>query len=258
VKSSPKISIVIPSYNKVGFVDRTLRSIFDQKYPSLEVIIQDGGSTDGTLSVVKNYSRKYPKLIKWESGKDKGQLDAINNGFRKATGDIYAYINADDVYERNAFSKVAESYKENPGVLWFAGRGKVIDGKGREIAKVVTKYKNLLLSLKSFPFLLVTNFLMQPSVFITKKAFRKYGPFTGTSDFVMEYALWLKLGRVQMPVVINRFLSGFRIEPSSKTSRMYKKVLAEDRSVVRRYTKNLLVLVLHDLHNSGRTLFIKD
>ena len=75
----PKFSIVIPSYNKVRFIGQTLDSIVDQKYLNLEVIIQDGGSTDGTLEIIEEFARKYPNIIKYESKKDKGQLDAINN-----------------------------------------------------------------------------------------------------------------------------------------------------------------------------------
>src|SRR3989344_6933690 len=88
----PKISIVIPSYNAVQYIEHTLRSILDQKYPSLEIIVQDGGSTDGTLNIIKKYAKKYPRILKFESKKDKGQADAINKGMKKTTGEIVTYI----------------------------------------------------------------------------------------------------------------------------------------------------------------------
>ena len=125
----PKISIVIPSYDKVRYIKKTLDSIFDQKYENLEVIIQDGGSTDGSLEIINSYLKKYPRIIKLESKKDNGQLDAINKGLRKTNGDIITFINADDMYENEAFKTIANYYIGNPNVLWFVGKGIVINNK---------------------------------------------------------------------------------------------------------------------------------
>ncbi len=249
---NPLISVVIPSFNKVKYIGQTLESIVNQKYSNLEVIIQDGGSTDGTLGIIQECAQKYPKVIKFESRKDKGQLDAINTGLGKATGDILTYINADDVYLSGALSEISKMYISNSSALWFAGRGKVINSNGREIAKIVTCYKNFLLSLNSKIYLLITNYLMQPSVFVTKKAWEKFGPFTGTSDFVTEYDLWLKITSHKMPVVTDKYLSGFRVEPSTITKTMTEKLLSEDEKVVKKYTGNIIILFLHMLHNYGR------
>jgi len=248
----PKISIVIPSFNKAKFIGLTLESIVSQNYPGLEIIIQDGGSTDGTLEIIKEFAKKYSKNIQWESRKDKGQLDAINKGMKKANGEILTYINADDIYPQGAFSEVAELYSANSEAYWFAGRGKVINANGGQIAKFATWYKNLLLSLNSTFYLLVTNYLMQPSVFITRKAWNKFGPFTGTTGFITEYDMWLKIARHQMPVVSNKYLSNFRIEPSTITKRNTNKLLSEDEKIIRKHTSNLLIIGLHKLHNYAR------
>lgn len=249
---SPKISIVIPSFNKVRFIRQTLDSIFKQSYTNFEVIVQDGDSTDGTVEIIKQFARKFPKHIRWESNKDGGQLDAINKGFGKTNGEILTYINADDTYENGAFNEVVKLYLSNPVALWFAGRGKVINSSGREIARGVTWYKNLLLSLNSGFYLLVINYLMQPSVFITREAWKKFGPFTGTSEFVTEYDMWLKIAKCRMPVVSDKYLSSFRIEPSTITKTRTKKLLSEDEKIVRKYTKDSMSLLLHTLHNRGR------
>ena len=249
-----KISVVIPSYNKVKYVRQTLDSIFLQKYPNLEVIIQDGGSTDGTLKIIKEFAKKYPRIIKWESKGDKGQLDAINKGFGEAGGDILTFINADDVYEKEAFDSVAEAYSKNQSALWFVGRGVVMDEKGKEIARAITLYKNLLLLINKYCLLLITNYLMQPSVFIARGAYEEYGPFNGTKNFITEYDLWLKLGIIQMPVIINKNLSVFRIESSTKTKRMYNEILKEDERLINRYSNNRFILSFHKLHNLGRIL----
>lgn len=248
----PRISIVIPSFNKAKYIGITLDSIFTQKYENLEVIIQDGGSTDGTVNIIKSFAKKYP--ISWSSKKDDGQFDAIGAGLKKATGTILTYINADDVYLKNSLKKVAEAFIKNPGANWFAGRGIVIDGGGREIAQPVTAYKNFLLKLSSHSFLLSNNYLIQPSVFFTKEAYRKYGPFSGTRNFITEYEYWLKLGRVSMPVVIDSDIAKFRIENSTKTKRMSKALLREDWRIVKKFTNNPLILTLHAVNNVGRLL----
>ena len=251
----PKISTVIPSFNKAKYIRQTLDSIFLQKYPNLEVIIQDGGSTDGTLKIIKAFAKKYPKEIKWESKKDKGQLDAINKGLSKASGEILAYINADDVYTKEAFCEVAKAYKKNPNVLWFAGRGRIINAKGKEIAKFVTSYKNLFLAFNSFFFLLIVNYLMQPSVFISRKAYKKYGPFTGMKRAVMEYDLWLKLARVSMPVVFDKYLTGFRMSGENISTRYFLEILEADGEIAKKYTNSNVILILHKLHNILRKVW---
>jgi len=252
----PKVSIVVPSFNKVDFIKDTLESIVSQKYPNLEVIIQDGGSTDGTLEVIKKYQKKYPKIFKVESKKDKGQLDAINRGLKKATGEILTFINADDVYEKNAFKMVAEAYIKNKDALWFAGKGRVINREGREIAKIATLYKNFLLKLSNFQFLLITNYIFQPSVFITRRAYKKYGPFTGTKTAVMEYDLWLKLFKVSKPVIIRCYLSSFRLYRGSISTSKVKEMMAEDERIVKKYTSNPFVIFLHRIHNNARFLWV--
>lgn len=249
---SPRISIVIPSYNKHKYIGDTLKSIVAQKYSNLEVIIQDGGSTDGTLEIIKKYIKKYPKIFRFESKKDNGQLDAINKGMKKATGDILAYLNADDTYEKNAFNTIAKAFGRNPEALWFAGRGKVIDSNGYEIARLATKYKNFLLSHASHYSLQITNFLMQPSIFLTKKTYKQFGPFTGTSDFVMEYDLWLRLSQSSKPVIIDTSLSRFRIEPASITKQKTTKLLKEDEKIIKKFTNNKFILFIHKLHNMGK------
>jgi glycosyltransferase involved in cell wall biosynthesis len=224
----PKISVVVPSFNAEKYIGYTLDSILNQKYPNLEVIIQDGASTDVTVEIIKKYAKKYPGII-WESKKDKGQVDAINKGLKKATGEILAFLNADDVYDKNTFGAVAEKYSENPKALWFVGKGKIIDGNGYERSKLVTAYKNLLLKFNNYNFLLTVNYIMQPSVFLNRNAYVKRGPFWGPKNFVMEYDLWLKIGKdILLPL---------------------------DFKIAQKQTHNHLILGLHWLNNLGRRLF---
>jgi glycosyltransferase involved in cell wall biosynthesis len=252
----PKVSIIIPSYNKGKYIKETLQSIVDQNYSNLEVIVQDGGSTDGSVNVIKSYSEKYD-FFKWESKKDKGQVDAINKGLKKATGDLLTYINADDVYEKNALISVVRVYIKHPKALWFAGRGKVIDKSGKEIAKLITIYKNFLLKYNSYNLLLTINYLMQPSVFLTQKAYIKYGSFVGQRGTVMEYDLWLNLGKVQMPILVEGVLSKFRLIKSGISMSEVDKVMAKDYEIARKHTDNQLIIFLHKFHNFGRKILSK-
>lgn len=253
----PKISVVIPSFNKKQYIAGTISSIIAQHYPNFEIIIMDGGSTDGTLGIINKYARKYPRIIKYQSQKDKGQWDAINKGFKMAKGKILAYINADDEYFPGAFSEVEKMYKANVDAFWFAGRGRVIDKTGLRIAKLSTFYKNCLLFLNSRFLLLSTNYLMQPSVFLTRTAYKKFGPFVGHKNFVMEYDLWLKISRQKMPVITNRYLSSFRIEPGTISASVSRELLEQDEMVAKKHTDSPLILFIHKLHNLGRLLVVK-
>lgn len=253
----PKISIIIPSFNKGEYIYETLDSIVNQTYRNFEVIIQDGGSTDDTVRIIKEFHKKFPDIINWVSKKDKGQLDAINKGLKKSKGSILTYINADDVYFPSAFESVAKAYTNSPNSLWFAGRSVVVNKVSKEIAKPVTLYKNMLLPLNRYSLLLIINYLMQPSVFITRKAYEKYGPFTGNEKFIVEYDMWLKLGKVEMPRVIPEALSRFRLEPGTITSTQTDHLLESDLEVVEKYTNNTLILALHKLNNEGRKIVMK-
>jgi glycosyltransferase involved in cell wall biosynthesis len=257
MKQTPKISVIIPSFNKVKFIQATLVSIFDQKYPNLEVVVQDGGSTDGTLEILRKYKKKYPKIIKLESKNDTGQAGAVNTGMNKATGDILTFINADDVYEKGSLQAVSDAYLTNSQALWFVGKGKVIDEGGVEIAKFITWYKNLLLWLNSYKMLLTVNYLIQPSVFITGKCWKKHKTFVGSGKFIMEYDMWLKIGKKEMPITIGKYLSSFRLTQKSFSRNNFDKTLSEDLNIVKKYTKNNIILFFHLFHNFLRKVTIK-
>lgn len=251
----PKISIIIPSLNKGGYIEETLKSIVQQKYPNLELIIQDGGSTDKSLKIIREYSKKYG-WIKYESKKDKGQAKAINKGFKKARGDILTFINADDVYEKGALKRVGDYFIKKPKTLWLAGKGKVIDKKGKEITKCVTAYKNQLLKINNYNLLLIVNYLMQPSVFLSRSVYEKYGGFDTDDKSVMEYKKWLEIGRKKMPTVLDEYLAKFRITENTTSSTLYGVVLANDYKIMTEFTKNPFILFLHKMHNIGRVVML--
>lgn len=275
-ESLPKISIVIPSYNKASYIDATLRSIINQGYPNLEVIIQDGGSEDGTVEIIKRYANKYPGIFQWSSKKDKGQLDAINRGLKKSSGEILTYINADDIYKQSlrpdglkqslrspngdlkkgSLWIVGEYFMKHPDTLWVTGYGDIIDKDGKVISQFVTSYKNTLLDVNKFFLLIIVNFITQPSTFLSRKAYLQFGSFTGTRNYVMEYDLWLKIGRFKMPYIIKKTLSSFRLTADNISSTSARELLKIDNQLVKKYTQNNLLLILHKLHNLGRIFLL--
>lgn len=113
-----KFSIVTPSFNQGQYLEQTIRSVLDQRYEPLEYIVIDGGSTDESVSIIKRYENR---LAYWESEKDRGQVHAINKGLARATGDVFAFINSDDVFLPGAFEGVADYFQEHPDCHWLCG-----------------------------------------------------------------------------------------------------------------------------------------
>src|SRR6185369_5359533 len=124
----PKLSIITPSFNQGRFLEETIRSVLNQGYEPLEYIIIDGGSTDESVDVIKRYEKH---LTYWVSEKDRGQVHAINKGLERATGDIFAFINSDDVYLPGAFNAVLSHFEEHPESKWVCG-DTIMFGEGHD------------------------------------------------------------------------------------------------------------------------------
>ena len=107
----PLVSIITPSFNHVKYIEATMQSVFSQDYPNIEYIVVDGGSNDETVDIIKKYENR---LAWWVSEKDKGQTDAINKGFARATGSILAWLNSDDTYEPGAVTAAVKYLQEHP------------------------------------------------------------------------------------------------------------------------------------------------
>jgi len=139
--SYPKISIVTPSYNQGKYLEATINSVIGQKYPNLEYIIIDGGSTDNSLEIIKKYEKH---LAYWESTPDNGPAHAINKGFKRSTGEILAYLNSDDLYNSGAFEAVSELFLRHPEIDILYGDIKFIDEYGNDTRNPRSKvYKSI-------------------------------------------------------------------------------------------------------------------
>lgn len=249
----PKISIVTPSFNQAKYIKATIDSVLSQDYPNLEYLVIDGGSTDGTIEILKSYGKK----LQWVSEKDKGQTDAINKGLRQSTGDVLAYLNSDDIYLPGTLRRVGEYYAKTRAD-WITGDCIVIDEEGREARGnwLVSGYKRLLMGLYSRTTLMIADSMLpQPSTFWSRKAWDMVGEFNDKYHYVMDYDYWLRLSRYFRPHDLKVALSGFRSQPDSKseTARptlMREALLSLKNNGAKEWHKNL-----HQLHNHI-TLFV--
>jgi glycosyltransferase involved in cell wall biosynthesis len=249
----PKISIVTPSFNQARFIRATIDSVLSQNYPNLEYVVMDGGSTDGTIDILKSYGKK----LKWISRKDHGQADAINQGLKEMTGDVMAYLNSDDIYLPGTLSRVGEYYAHTEAD-WITGDCLTIDEEGRPSKSnwLISGYKRFLMFLYSpLTLRIADSMLPQPSTFWSRRAYKKVGEFNTKYHYVMDYDYWLRMAKFYRPNDLKVALSGFRFQTGSKSQTGREKLMAEGLISLRENGATPLELRLHRMH-SDLTLFV--
>jgi glycosyltransferase involved in cell wall biosynthesis len=244
VTDLPKISVITPTYSQSHFIEQTIKCVLDEDYPNLEYIIIDGGSTDGTVEILKKYN---DKLI-WRSEKDNGLADAINKGLRLATGEIVAYLNSDDLYEKGTLARIGSYFKDNPQATWICGKCRIINENGREFHRLITRYKNFWLKRYSYKKLLAINFISQPAVFWRRKVIKEVGLFNVNLKFAMDYEYWLRIGKNHKPAILDEYLAKFRIHPNAKGTKSYTEQFREELAIARRYSPDCLPIFFHYLN----------
>lgn len=225
---SVKVSIVIPSYAQGHFIERTIQSIISQGYPSLELIICDGGSTDDTLSIIKRYEQFIYYSV---SGPDNGQSHAINKGFAKATGDIVAWINSDDMYLPGTISKVVDAFKD-PDVRWVTGDCEVIDQNDHVIDYYRAELPKSDLHWLALFVLGHSTAFIQPSTFWRREVLKQAGylreNFHYSFDHEFFFRVWKEYGK---PHMFREPLSQFRLHSQSKTVSQDERFTKENRRI---------------------------
>lgn len=249
-----KISIITTNYNTDKYLERTIKSVLNQKGNfELEYIITDGASTDNSLEIIKKYKDK----LKYISEKDKGQSDGINKGLKMATGDIVAFLNSDDVYTEGTLDKVVKYFKDNPDCMWLTGYHRVIDEDGKEIRKFVTDWKNKKLKNYSLQKLLVDNYIPQPSTFWRREVMNEIGYIDENLHFCMDLDFWIRIYKKYDLHVLPEYLSEFRFTSSTKTGGTSSKTLEESEKVVKRHTNNKWIIFQHKSLNFLRIVLFK-
>lgn len=201
-----KISIITPSFNQADFLDKTLRSVLDQDYPDLEYLVVDGASTDGSVGIINGYSER---LAWWVSEIDAGQADAINKGFARATGEIVAWLNSDDVYLPDTLKTVAELFSANPDAGMIYGDVLSIDGTGEPInVQRFAQYQ-----LKD---LMAFKIISQPGVFMRRSVLAQAGYLDLNYHFLLDHHLWLRMAQLAPIVYTPQILAKARYHKAAK------------------------------------------
>ena len=207
----PLVTIVTPSFNQASYLEETIKSVLTQDYPHIEYIIIDGGSTDGSVDIIKKYE---DKLGYWESVKDKGQTDAINKGFNRAKGHILAWLNSDDTYASpHAIADAVNYLVAHPETALVYADCDFINEAGDVIGKFAsrqTDYAKLRSGYVHIP---------QQTMFFRAKYWQQLGPLDPSFYFAMDYDLWVRIAkRAPLHYLPGKTWANFRIHTSSKTN----------------------------------------
>jgi glycosyltransferase involved in cell wall biosynthesis len=205
-----KISIVTPSFNQAEFLEQTILSVLGQNYPELEYIIMDGGSTDGSVEIIRKYENK---LKYWVSEKDAGQSSAINNGFKKTTGDILFWLNSDDMLLPNVLMTMNEEVAKNGDGIYFGNCIHFEEG-----SKLKTWGSDALGSAGNFD-IRDYDYIIQPSSFWTRKIYNDNGPLSESLHFGFDWEWFIRARKADIPFIpVNKALSLYRIHEKHKSS----------------------------------------
>ena len=227
--SLPSFTIVTPCLNGAATLEQALESVRSQDYPGhVEHVVVDGGSTDGTLDILEEAQQAAGEAgLRYLSEPDRGLSDAVNKGIRMARGDVVGWLNADDVYLPGALAAAGRAFAERPEALWVTGPCLIVGADGEEIRSAVTRYKNLFLRRYSYRLHLVQNFVSCPSTFVRRAAFDRIGMLDERFKYSMDYDLWLRLGRLGAPVVVDEPLASFRMAEGSLSMTGFERQFAE-------------------------------
>ena len=204
----PLVSIVTPSFNQGKYLERTILSVLNQDYPKIEYFVMDGDSTDNSVEIIQKYSSR---IAYWQSVKDQGQTDAINQGFAKANGQIYAWLNSDDTYESHAVSQAVDYLLNHPDVGMVYGDCNFIDADDRLIGKFNAKqtdYEKLRTGYVHIP---------QQAAFWRADLWKQVAPLDTSIYFAMDYDLWLRLAKTTNVMYIPKLWANFRLHGDAKT-----------------------------------------
>ncbi len=209
---TPTISVIVPSFNQGRFLETCLESVLSQRYPKLELIVIDGGSTDDSVAIIRRHASQ---LAHWVSEPDGGQSAGINKGLARATGEVVAWLNADDFHLPGALDLVARACEADPKRSFYFGDGWRVDESGRRLSGFFPD-ANVRFSRKAL--VMGLNFILQPATFMNRAILERVGRLDGDLHWGMDSDLWLRLSGAAAPMAIQASLAASREYGSTKTS----------------------------------------
>ena len=206
VHAGPLVTVVTPSYNMARFLPETIESVLSQDYPHIQYVVMDGGSTDETVEILKSYGDR----IEWVSEKDGGQSDAVNKGFARARGEIFTFLNADDVYLPGAVRHAVEAFQAHPevgvvyGDAWYTA----------EDGSIIKRYP---VDPYEYDRLGTLCFICQPASFIRTKVWGEVGGLNRDLHLTLDYDLWLRISDRYSMKKVDHVLATSRMYMDNKT-----------------------------------------
>jgi glycosyltransferase involved in cell wall biosynthesis len=224
-ESSPLVSIVTPVYNAAPFIRRTIESVLSQDYPRIEYIVMDAGSTDGTIEILKSYGAR----LNYVSEPDQGAADAINRGFLRSVGKIFAWLNADDVYLPGAVTTVARYLNGSPqsGVVY--GGGIWVDENDAVLGRYPTQSPYSAAALEH------ECFICQPAAFMTRTAFESVGLLNPKLMCSFDYDLWIRVSRTYPFLALSETLATSRMHSQNKSLKQRAAVFQETIALLQQH-----------------------
>lgn len=218
----PRITVVVPSFNQDQYLERTLRSVLDQNYPNLELIVMDGGSTDGSVAIIERYAEG---IDYWVSEKDNGQTDALARGFARSTGDIQCWLNSDDLHEPGVLFRVAEYFEAHPEVDAVYGSTVWIDANDRPL-RVHHE-----IPFNRFIWLHTYNYIPGMSMFWRRAIYERVGGLDPSFNLAMDADLWSRISRVGRIGHVREIWSRMRFYPEQKNRALRDASDREDQEI---------------------------
>lgn len=224
---APLVTVVTPSYNQGQFIRATIESVLSQDYPNVEYIVMDGGSTDQTASVVKDYASR----LTFISEKDRGQSHAINKGFRMARGGVVAWLNSDDVYLPGAIGRAIEGFRRNPAAGAVYGEGYLIDRDGETTCRFpCTEPVNL------WKLVYLSDYILQQTVYFRKDVLDDVGYLNEALHYTMDWDIFIRIAMKYPLEYIPEYMGCLREYAEAKSSAGGRTRVLEIRDFLRRHT----------------------
>ena len=214
----PVITVITPSYNQADYLETTLRSVLDQAYPALEYIVIDGGSTDGSVEIIRRYAER---LTYWLSEPDNGQAAAINRGMKQASGEILCWLNSDDFLLPGALRSVGEIFARFPQIAWLSGLDVTADQAGRVLTcrRPVGRFRALIR--RGWYHGRSLGFIRQESTFWRRSLWEQAGGCLNEHlHYALDFDLWRRFAAYTDLVTVRAMLAAYRIQPAQKTAQI--------------------------------------